>query len=772
MRYFIILLSLLFVHIAVLAQEEYTLKGNISSADTGLPLSRVSIEVKGDAGQSVFSDEEGNYSILLVKGEYIITFESIGYKTKLIKVKLDKNKTQDIYLDSESYSLSEIEISGTKTDHNIRNVQSGVEKLEIDQINKIPVLLGERDILKTIQLLPGVQTAGEGNTGFYVRGGSNDQNLILLDNATVYNPSHLFGFFSTFNSDAVNNMTIYKGSMPAQYGGRLSSTLDVSMRNGDMDNFHLTGGIGLISSSLTAEGPIQKGRSSFIVSARRTYADALAHAIGVEQVKDSKLYFYDLNAKLSYVLSDKDRLSITAYHGKDKLGINQFAEMDWGNTVASLKWNHTINPKSLSSTSFSYTDYTYNVSVDLTTGLNITSKIRDLNLNQEFSIFPNEKNSIKLGFSSVYHQIVPGDLSAKDPSKLKVEPYEHRYSWENALYASNSMKLNDDLEISYGLRLSSFSVLGGGDYYAFDNNQSIIDTIRTKRGDFFKTYWNLEPRLSMAYQLDKQSSLKAAYTRTVQHLHLLTTSNLASPIDRWISNTNYIKPEIANQVSLGYFRNFADNTFEFSAEVYYKDLKNQIDYKDGADIGDNEFIETELLFGKGRAYGLELFLKKRHGRFNGWIGYTLSRSEKKIDKINNDEWYVANQDRTHDLSVVGIYELSKKWTLSATWVFASGSPMTYPSGKYVIDGHTVYQYDGRNQYRAPSYHRLDLGAVCTLKKTKRFTSELTFGLYNAYARQNPYMFGFRQNKDDQSKSEAYMIYLFSVIPSISWNFKF
>lgn len=772
MRYLIILLAFLLVHSIAIAQEKFGLKGYIYDINTNITIAGASINVKELPAQNTSTGNDGGYSLLLPKGEYTITIEVIGYNEEKITLLLDGDKNRNFFLRPKAYSLSEIEISGTATNRNVTNVQSGVDKLEIEQVNKIPILLGERDILKTIQLLPGVQSAGEGNTGFYVRGGSNDQNLILLDNATVYNPSHLFGFFSTFNSDAVSDMTIYKGSMPAQYGGRLSSTLDVGMRSGDLDSYHLTGGIGLISSRLTFEGPIQKNRSSFIVSARRTYADALAHAVGVEQVKDSKLYFYDLNAKLNYVLSDKDRLSLTAYYGKDKLGLNQIAEMDWGNIVASLKWNHTINSKSLSTTTFSFTDYTYNVSVDLTTGLNITSKIRDFNLNQEFSLFPNNKNAIKLGFSSIYHQIVPGDLTAKDPSRLNVEPYEHRYSWENALYASNSMKLDDKLEVSYGLRLSAFSVLGGGDYYAFDNNQTIIDTISTKRGEFFKTYFNIEPRLSLAYQLNEESSVKAAYSRTVQHLHLLTTSNLSSPIDRWISNTNYIKPEIANQVSLGYFRNFNNNMFEFSAEVYYKDLQNQIDYKDGADVGANEIIETELLFGKGRAYGLELFLKKKYGRFNGWIGYTLSRSERKIDKINDNRWYASNQDRTHDLSVVGIYELNKKWTLSATWIYASGSPMTYPTGKYVVDGHTIYYYEGRNQYRAPAFHRLDLGAICTLKKTERYTSELAFGLYNTYARKNPYMIGFRQNTDVHDISESYMIYLFSVVPSISWNFKF
>lgn len=768
---FLLIVLLLTLSLAALAQNRYTIKGRINNADNGETLIGVSVGVKERPQQGSFGDESGYYILTLPQGEYNLIFKLIGYNTKQIKIKLNEDKTLNVDLEPEVVSLGEVEISAQRTNENVKNVQSGVDKLEIEMVNKIPVLLGERDILKTIQLLPGVMSAGEGNTGFYVRGGSNDQNLIMLDNATVYNPSHLFGFFSTFNSSAVDNMTIYKGSMPAQYGGRLSSTLDVSMKDGDLKNYHANGGIGLISSNLTFEGPIQKERSSFIVSARRTYADALARVIGVEQVKDSKLYFYDLNAKLSYVLSDRNKLTLTAYLGKDKLGLDKVAMIDWGNTIASLKWNHIFNAKAASATTLSYTDYTYNVSVDLTTGLNVSSHIKDFNLNQKFSFYPNEKNAIKAGFTSIYHQVVPGDLSSKDPSQLQISPYEHRNSWENAIFASNNMKLHDKLEFSYGLRLSSFSVLGGGDYYEFENH-AITDTISTKQGQFLKTYWNIEPRLSAAYQLNDVSSIKAAYTRTTQHLHLLSTSNLSSPTDRWIANTNYIKPEIANQVSVGYFRNFSNNMLEFSAELYYKDLRNQIDYKDGADVRAKEIIETELLFGKGRTYGLELFLKKRFGKFNGWVGYTLARSEKKINGINDGKWYVANQDRTHDVSVVGIYDLNKKWTLSATWVFATGNPMTYPSGKYIVDGHAIYYYEGRNSYRAPSFHRLDLGAICTLKKTKKYTSELAFSVYNAYGRKNPYMFGFRQNEDERMVSESYMIYLFSVIPSISWNFKF
>ncbi|MDR1883873.1 MAG: TonB-dependent receptor [Prevotella sp.] len=770
MKIFIITL-LQILNIAAFAQNKHTIKGRISNLDNGEALVGVSVGIKELFRQESFGDGSGNYSLTLPQGEYNLVFKLIGYKAKQIKIKLNKDRIFNVELEPEAISLDEVEISAQRTNENVKNVQSGVDKLEIETVNKIPVLLGERDILKTIQLLPGVMSAGEGNTGFYVRGGSNDQNLIMLDNATVYNPSHLFGFFSTFNSGVVDNMTIYKGSMPVQYGGRLSSTLDVSMRSGDFKGYHTSGSIGLISSNLTFEGPIQKERSSFIVSARRTYADALARIIGVDQVKDSKLYFYDLNAKLSYVLSDRNKLTLTAYWGKDKLGLNKVAAIDWGNAIAGLKWNHIFSAKASSATTFSYTDYTYNVDVDLTTGVNVASHIKDFNLNQEFGFYPDNKNAIKAGFTSIYHQVVPGDLSSKDPSQLQVSPYRHRKSWENAVFASNSTKLHDKMELSYGLRLSSFSVLGGGDYYNFENH-AITDTISTKNGQFLKTYLNLEPRLSAAYQLNDASSVKAAYTRTTQHLHLLSTSNLSNPTDRWIANTNYIKPEIANQISAGYFRNFSNNMFEFSVELYYKDLQNQIDYKDGADVRAKEIIETELLFGKGRAYGIELFLKKRFGRFNGWIGYTLARSEKKMDGINNGKWYVANQDRTHDVSVVGIYDLNSKWTLSATWVFATGNPMTFPSGKYATDSHVIYYYGERNSHRAPSFHRLDLGAICTLKKTGKYISELAFSVYNAYGRKNPYMFGFRQSEDKPIVSESYMIYLFSVIPSVSWNFKF
>lgn len=756
----------------IFSQELFSIGGEVRDKKTLEPLVGVTISVKENPSLGCFSDQSGRYLLELSGGVYTLLFSYIGYELYEEKIEVAKDKTVDVLLITDNILLSEVEVSALKKDINVKSVQSGVDRLEIETMNKIPVLLGEKDILKTLQLLPGIQLGGEGSTGFYVRGGSEDQNLILLDNATVYNPSHLFGFFSTFNSDVVDDLTIYKGSMPANFGGRLSSTLDVGMRDGNMKKHELTGGIGLISSRLTFEGPIKTDKASFIVSARRTYADALARLAGMKAINKSTLYFYDLNAKLTYQISNRDKLTFTAYHGRDKLGLDEVMKTDWGNTIAAMKWNHVFSPTISSTTTASYTNYSYNVGIDMTSEIDISSHIRDYNLSQEFTFQPNINNLIKAGFTSIYHEIVPGEISARDTTKINAEPFNHRYSWENAIYASHNFKVTDRLEVNYGLRVNVFSVLGGGNYYRFNDNQEVIDTIKSKRGEFVKTYFNLEPRLSVAYQLNNSSSIKAAFSRTTQNIHMLGTSPMANTFDRWTASTNYIKPEIANQVSLGYFRNFAQDTYEFSAEVYYKNLQNQIDYKDAANILGDDNFEPELLFGKGRAYGLELFLKKKYGQFNGWIGYTLSRSEKKIDKINDGEWYVANQDRTHDISVVGIYELNKRWTLSGTWVYSTGNPVTFPSGKYMVDGHILKYYEGRNKYRMPAFHRLDLGATYVMVDNGKRYSELSFGLYNAYGRQNAYMYNFKQNKEDPKKSEVYKIYLFSIIPSISWNFKF
>lgn len=754
-----------------LSAQRHQVTGVITEAKTKKRISDVPVSVKERAQTGTSSDEKGQFSLRLPQGSYTLVVKFIGYKDKEVKINLDKDIIQNIELEQSSINLEEVVVSTNRSDANISAPQTGVEKITMQEVNKLPVLLGERDVIKAVQLMPGVKAASEGGSGFFVRGGTADQNMVSLDNVSVYNASHLMGFFSTFNPDAVRDVTLYKGAMPAQYGERLASVLDVQMRDGDNENYRLSGGIGLISSKLSVEGPLQKEKSSFILSARRTYADAIARLAGSEDAKNTTLYFYDLNAKLNFNVSDKDRISFSGYWGKDKLGLKEVVDTDWGNLLGTLKWTHQINGKTSLSTALQYNQYDYHVDVDMGMEVAITSRIKDYVLKQELLYDYSPDSRWRFGYSSTYHDLDPG-LYKFEEGKGENLDMKSRYAWENGIYASHSIKLTDRLEAVYGLRLSTFSALGKGEYYTLDESGEVVDSTWYNSGKFVKTYINLEPRLSMVYKLNKVSSLKAAYGRTTQNMHLLTNTNFNTPMDRWTMSSNNIKPQIADQISLGYFRNFSNDMYEFSVESYYKDMRNQIDFKDNSEFDTNDDVESELLYGKGRAYGIEFLLKKKYGQLTGWIGYTLSRSEKKIDGINNDEWYLARQDRTHDISIVGMYELNKKWSLSAAWVYYTGSAVTYPSGKYHVDDREVVYYSERNGYRAPAYHRLDLGAICVLKDTKKFYSELAFSLYNAYGRENAYMIDFRTNDDDPSKSTAYQYSLFRFVPSVSWNFKF
>ncbi len=764
-------LFFLFLLPSVSYAQNYKISGTVIDVQTKETLVGVPIIIKERSASGVASDENGKYSLTLPKGDYTLYIDYMGFEKKQMKISLTKNIRQDIELRQSSIGLNEVVVAAERPDANVSAPQTGIQRMEIKEINKLPVLLGERDIIKTIQLMPGVQGAGEGSSGFYVRGGSADQNLILLDNVSLYNASHLMGFFSTFNSEVLRDVTLYKGAMPSQYGERLASVLDVQQRNGDNRKYHVGGGIGLISSNINAEGPIQKGKSSFLIGARRTYADAVARLSGVKDAQNAYLYFYDLNMKLNFALSDKDQLSISGYLGKDKMVLKDAAETNWGNSFLAANWSRTINNKWISKTSLAYNQYDYYFGMEIGMDLKGEAKIKDYNLKQEFIFQPNKKSEWRFGLSVAHHDMAPGDYDLNSEQQNRIRLH-HRYSLENGAYASNQLKINDNLEVIYGLRMSAFMALGKGEYYTLDADRNVTDSAWYNSGKVVKTYLNLEPRVSAAYKLNDVSSIKAAYARTVQNMHLLSYSAQGTPFDRWASSSNNIKPELADQVSLGYFRNFSDNMFEFSIEGYYKDMKNQLDFKDGADIEGYDVIETELLSGKGRAYGVELTLKKKTGRFTGWIGYTLAKSEKKIDGINENKWYNAFQDRTHDISIVGMYELNAKWSLSAAWVYYTGNAITYPSGKYQINGKDVMYYAERNGYRMPAYHRLDLGATCLLKKTSKFQSELVFSLYNAYGRENAYMIQFRTNSKDPSKTTAYQYSLFKFVPSISWNFKF
>ena len=769
-----LIVATLFLATTLSAQtvQQFSIGGIVKDANTNETLIGVPIGVKGLPRKGVATNEHGFYSITLPKGDYTLFLSYLGYEEQEIKISLTKSITQTVLLKPSAVGLNEVVVTGRKSDENVTSVQTGVEKISLGEIQKLPVLMGERDVIKAFQLLPGVKSTGDGSTGMFVRGGSADQNALLLDNAPLYNASHLMGFFSTFNSDAIKDATMYKGAMPAQYGGRLSSVLDVQMRDGDNQKYQLGGGIGLISSNLSAEGPIQKGKASFLVSGRRTYADMIARMSGAEDAQNSTLYFYDLNMKLNWAASEKDKLFLSAYLGQDKMGVDKVLSTNWGNTAIALRWNKILTPKLFLNSSLIYNKYAYDVEVEMNMDIKLSSEINDYIWKQELQYFLNPDNTWRFGYTTTYHDISPGKVDSDTIRFDEIKPLQHRYSWENGIFASNTLKLSNKFELVYGLRLSAFSVLGKGDFYTLNDLREITDTVSYKSGEFIKTYFNLEPRLSMMYKLNDVSSLKAAYGRTTQNMHLISNSFMMGPMDRWASSSNNIKPQIADQVTLGYFRNFYNNEYEFSVEGYYKDMRNQIDFKDHANIGRKDGVETELLFGKGRAYGIEFLVKKKTGKLTGWVGYTLARSEKQIDGINNNDWYPAVQDRTHDISIVGMYELSNKWSLSASWVYYTGNAITYPSGKLIYDGQEYPYYNKRNEYRAPDYHRLDLGANYILKKREDFYSELSFGLYNAYGRENPYTIYFDSKKDNPSQITAYQLSLFRFIPSISWNFKF
>jgi hypothetical protein len=749
------------------AQEKFTISGNIIDKANGEYLIGATLSAVEIPNTGVAANTYGFYSLSLPAGVYTFRVTYVGYNTVQKQINLNKDVTLNWEL-ADNVVLEDVIILAKKEDDNLIRVEMGTETLNMKDVAKIPVIFGEKDIIKTIQLLPGVKSNGEGGNGFTVRGGATDQNLILLDEAPVYNASHLLGFFSTFNSDAIKDATIIKGNSPAQYGGRLSSVLDVKMKEGNNKKAEVTGGLGLISSRLSIEAPIQKGKSSFIISGRRTYADVFLRA--TEDFSDTRLYFYDLNAKANYAINDKNKIYFSGYFGRDVLGLDNAFNTDWGNATGTLRWNSIINPKLFSNTSIIYSNYDYNIGfVNGDSEFNINSNIQDWNLKQDFSFYPNPKNEIQFGLNAIYHTLTPSIItgtSINNPTQSV-----GRESLENAIYVTNKYTVNQKLTLDYGLRLSAYSILGGDTYNTY-NNGELTSQLVLPAGVIGKTYFNLEPRITSNYRINDKSSIKAGYSRNTQNLHLLSNSTGGSPTDTWIGNSYNIKPEIADQVSLGFSRNFKNNKFELNAETYYKNMQNQVDYRDGADIFTATDVESELLFGKGRAYGLELLLKKKTGKLTGWIGYTLSKTERQIDGINNNEWYNARQDRIHDVSIVGIYEFNPRWTLSGTFIYNTGNAVTYPIGKYNLNGNTVYEYASRNGNRMPATNRFDLSLTYEKPSKGRFQSSWNVGVYNAMGTQNPFAITFRDNADDPSVTEAVQTSLFRWVPSITYNFKF
>lgn len=755
---------------------KYSISGTVKDAKTGETLIGASVILYTTKPTTTLTNSYGFFSIGADAGQYIMVVSFSGYKKDTTTLMLNQNIKRIIYLESKAGQLEEVIISTGKKNANISKPLMGVEKLNMADINKLPVLLGERDVMKSIQLMPGYKSAGEGNSGFNVRGGGTDQNLILLDEAPVYNAAHLLGFFSTFNSDAIKDVSIYKGGMPAQYGGRLSSVMDITMKDGNAKKLDVNGGIGLIASRLNVSAPIVKDKGSFMISARRTYADVFLNAVPDTGQGKQTLYFYDLNLKANYKLGKKDKVFLSGYFGRDVLGLGETFNSDWGNKTATLRWNHIIGNRLFSNTSLIYSNYSYLIKAKVGDAkFKVTSQIEDFNFKQDFDLFQDRNSKIKFGANIIKHTIAPGNVKAETSTVGISKTVQDRYSIESALYLSQEWKPNNTIQMVYGVRASNIAVIGPGDFYTYDNAGNVTGTIKYEKGKAVVNYFNWEPRFSASFKLNEVTSIKASYNRNVQNLHLLTNATSSSPTDLWLPSTNNIKPEIANQVAVGFYKNLKDGKYELSAEVYYKTMQHQIDYKNAATIFGNDNIESELLYGKGRAYGVEWLLKKKTGKLTGWLGYTLSKVEKQFDEINNGKYFNAKQDRTHDISIVGMYKLNEKWNFSAVWVYNTGNAVTFPSGKYQANGQTVFLYTERNGYRMPAYHRLDLGA--TLEVTKphpkyKYKSSFTFGLYNAYGRENAFTIEFRDNKNDPNKTEALRTALFKWVPSITWNFKF
>jgi hypothetical protein len=759
-------IGLLLISNLLFAQAKFTISGTIKDAVTGESLIRATLTVQEKSNLGVNANEYGFYSISLPKGTYTFKISYVGYNPEIKTIALDSNMVVNWAL-TDKKTLTDVVIRAKKKNDNLTKPVMGTETLNMKEVAKLPVIFGEKDIIKTMTLLPGVKTASEGSTGFSVRGGATDQNLILLDEAPVYNASHLLGFFSTFNSDALKDATIIKGNSPAQYGGRLASVLDVKMKEGNNKKTSVSGGIGAISSRVTVEGPLQKDKSSFIISGRRTYADLFLKVN--KDFKDNQLYFYDLNAKANYTINKKNRIYASGYFGKDKLGIGNTFGIDWGNTTGTLRWNSIINSKLFSNTSLIYSNYDFNIKLTAgETNFKINSNIKDVNLKQDFSYYANPKNSLRFGFNAIHHTITPSTTSGTINTTAAKDG---RKALENAVYISNSAKPTEKLSMEYGIRVSAYSLLGGTTYNIY-NGSTKTDSVVAASGKITKTYFNVEPRFTANYRINDATSVKAGYARNTQHLHQLSNTTGASPSDQWIGNSYNIKPEIADQVSVGYSRNFNNDNYEINTEAYYKSMQNQVDYKDAADINNAPDVESELLYGKGRAYGLEILFKKKTGKLTGWVGYTLSKTERKIDGINANNWYNAKQDRTHDISIVGTYQLNSKWSLSGLFVYNTGNAVTFPTGKYSINGQTVYEYANRNANRMPANHRLDISATYEPKKKGKIQGTWNFGLYNVYGRENAYTITFRDNKNDPTRTEALQTSLFRWVPSVTYNFKF
>lgn len=752
-----------------------TISGYVRDAATGEELIGANVAVL-DRGTGTITNTYGYYALSLEPGFYTLVYSYVGYVTETRPLNLSIDQVLNIEMRESHQELQEVTITAEADNANVTRLETGSTQLPIQSIRKIPALLGEVDVIKAIQLLPGVQVTSEGSSGFSVRGGSRDQNLILLDEATVYNASHLMGFFSVFNNDAIKDVKLYKGDIPASSGGRLASLLDIRMKDGNNKQFSATGGIGTISSRLTLEGPLFTEKVSFLLSARRTYADIFLPLAQDTAIHDNSLFFFDLNGKLNYTINDKNRIFLSGYYGKDVFA-NEFAGMYFGNRTFTFRWNHLFSKKLFSNFTLINSHYFY----DLGTPegsipyFNWISYLEDYGGKGDFIWYYTPEHTFRFGLSSFYHIIKPGSITVLDQDDNQTESeLSNNHALENGLYFSAESRLGERLALRYGLRYSLFHNVGPATGFVYNTLYEVIDSTVHEQGEFYNFYHGLEPRLAVNFMLNERSSIKASYSRTRQYLQLASNTTAGTPLDIWFPASPNIRPQISDQGAVGYFRNFLDNKIETSLELYYKKMTNAIDFRDHAQLLLNPRLEGELRIGEATSYGAELYVKYQTDRFSGWISYTLSRTMRDIPEINEGKPYPAPYDKPHDLALVFSYDITERIGVAANWIYSSGIPFTLPSGRYEVAGNIIPLYTGRNEYRLPDYHRLDLSITLRSKRKegKRWQGEWNFSAYNAYARKNVWTLNFIQDETHPDVTYAEMTYLFSIVPAITYNFKF
>ncbi|MDR6300346.1 TonB-dependent receptor [Mesonia maritima] len=771
------------------AQETVKLSGKLTDLETNEPIFAANILLE-NTNKGTFTDENGYFEIKLSPDSYKLVVSLLGYQQITKEINLKADKYLEISLKQGSESLGEVIIKQSKKELNLRSPQMSVNTLNASDIKKIPTVLGESDVIKSLLLLPGVSNSGEGSSGFNVRGGAADQNLVLLDETTLFSDSHLFGFFSVFNPEAVQSLDLYKGGIPAKYGGRASSVLTIQQKKGNKKEFKASGGIGVVSSRLVLEGPIQKNKSSFLVAGRSSYAHLFLKLID----NPNSAYFYDLNTKFDFLINENNSLTFSGYFGRDVFNINESFKNTYGNTSTTLQWNHQFSEAINSNLYASFSDYYFGLTIDFI-GFNWESGIRNYALKYDFNHYLSENIQLNYGLNASYYQFNPGYIDpSREDSGIIEKQLTKKYAWENSFYVDAEQQLSEKLNVSYGFRLNSFYRLGQEKVNIYENDQPllfnenlkiyekapIIDTLEISKGKITNTFFNLEPRISASYQLNESSSVKASYQRINQYLHLISNTDAPTPLDVWAPSGRYIEPQKADQFAVGYFKKFADNTFSLETEAYYKNIKNRLDYINGADLIANDAIEQVILPGESRAYGLEILFRKNTGKLTGWIAYTLSKSQQKTEGrtpeeigINNEEWYNTGWDKPHDISLTASYEWSKKWQFGANFVYQTGRPTTYPNGKYSYNDITVPSFSSRNSNRLPDFHHLDISATYVPSKNigRDWKTEWVFSIYNLYNRRNAASISFSEN-DDTMRTEATRLSIFGIIPAVTFNFKF